>query len=373
MFNRNRSPSPFPVSTCSERSLLLATVSSLNSPHFLSPVIAAAASTTRTHLTIVLFSRHFNDPRPTSSNTFRGVSRTESFEDVCRFLTYVYVQATSVAQSLDKVLMEIDVLLLGLDGDVPSTLGKGVDIVFRVAGDSIPIPLPAHLSSLRQSYLTAANHDSIELPSPSSPSSPTTIPSNLRRPARLPVVAIGGTFDHLHAGHKILLSMASWITSEKIIVGVTDDALLTKKSNAQLLQSLEERMERVRAFLSLFRPGIEYYIVPLQDVCGPTGYDPNVQGLVVSHETISGSEAIAAVRNEKGLSELQTFVIDVISPHSPAIDPEDMELLRNTKMSSTFIRQWMVDKAVKEEAVRAKEVKEQDGVKEPKVTEKENS
>lgn len=36
-----------------------------------------------------------------------------------------------------------------------------------------------------------------------------------------PVVVLGGTFDHLHIGHKILLSMAAWITQEKIIVGVT--------------------------------------------------------------------------------------------------------------------------------------------------------
>lgn len=36
-----------------------------------------------------------------------------------------------------------------------------------------------------------------------------------------PVTAMGGTFDHLHAGHKILLSMAAWITSEKLIVGMT--------------------------------------------------------------------------------------------------------------------------------------------------------
>lgn len=36
-----------------------------------------------------------------------------------------------------------------------------------------------------------------------------------------PVVALGGTFDHLHAGHKILLSMAAWIARKKVIVGVT--------------------------------------------------------------------------------------------------------------------------------------------------------
>lgn len=41
-----------------------------------------------------------------------------------------------------------------------------------------------------------------------------------KRP-RHDVAAIGGTFDHLHAGHKVLLSMAAWIAEEKLIVGVT--------------------------------------------------------------------------------------------------------------------------------------------------------
>lgn len=34
-------------------------------------------------------------------------------------------------------------------------------------------------------------------------------------------VALGGTFDHLHAGHKILLSMTAWIASHRVVCGVT--------------------------------------------------------------------------------------------------------------------------------------------------------
>lgn len=41
-----------------------------------------------------------------------------------------------------------------------------------------------------------------------------------------PVSALGGTFDYLHPGHKILLSMAAWITTSKLIVGVTGEVLI---------------------------------------------------------------------------------------------------------------------------------------------------
>lgn len=36
-----------------------------------------------------------------------------------------------------------------------------------------------------------------------------------------PTVALGGTFDHLHAGHKILLTMAAWLSTKRVIVGIT--------------------------------------------------------------------------------------------------------------------------------------------------------
>lgn len=34
-------------------------------------------------------------------------------------------------------------------------------------------------------------------------------------------VVLGGTFDHLHAGHKMLLTMSAWLAGKRIIVGVT--------------------------------------------------------------------------------------------------------------------------------------------------------
>jgi hypothetical protein len=35
------------------------------------------------------------------------------------------------------------------------------------------------------------------------------------------IVAIGGTFDHLHAGHKLMLSVAAMLSSKLVVCGVT--------------------------------------------------------------------------------------------------------------------------------------------------------
>jgi pantetheine-phosphate adenylyltransferase len=33
-------------------------------------------------------------------------------------------------------------------------------------------------------------------------------------------VVLGGTFDHLHSGHKILLAMSAWLATESVTVGI---------------------------------------------------------------------------------------------------------------------------------------------------------
>jgi pantetheine-phosphate adenylyltransferase len=92
-------------------------------------------------------------------------------------------------------------------------------------------------------------------------------------------------------GHKILLSLGAWIASEKLIVGITDDPLLVKKAFPSVLESFDVRSNNVRKFLTMFRPGLLYELVPIVDVYGPTAWDPNIQALVVSKESIDGAKA----------------------------------------------------------------------------------
>ena len=77
--------------------------------------------------------------------------------------------------------------------------------------------------------------------------------------------------------------------SARIFFSFLDDSLLQKKANKDVIQSLAERMACTRAFLDAFKPGLVYDLVPLTDVAGPTGWDPYVQALVVSKETLGGA------------------------------------------------------------------------------------
>ena len=56
------------------------------------------------------------------------------------------------------------------------------------------------------------------------------------------IACIGGTFDHMHLGHRLLLSQACLVTKTTLHVGVTSDALLTKKAYGQYIESYESRV-----------------------------------------------------------------------------------------------------------------------------------
>ncbi|KAF7726488.1 hypothetical protein EC973_008723 [Apophysomyces ossiformis] len=152
-------------------------------------------------------------------------------------------------------------------------------------------------------------------------------------------VALGGTFDHLHAGHKILLTMAALCTTTRLVVGVTDDEMLKNKKYREYIASVQDRIENVRQYLHMIKRGITYEVVPISDPFGPTITDPTIEALICSHETLKGGEAVNRERSKLDFPALELRTIDVIAPDNASVQEKDMML----KISSTWIRQYLAE------------------------------
>ncbi|EIW69660.1 hypothetical protein TREMEDRAFT_19339, partial [Tremella mesenterica DSM 1558] len=126
-------------------------------------------------------------------------------------------------------------------------------------------------------------------------------------------VALGGTFDHLHPAHKLLLQSSLFLATRKLIIGITAPSLLVNKSNAALVESLEVRTRNVEDFLRRCGAKIPIRAKEINDPLGPTAWDEDIQALVVSRETVAGGEMVNTKRRENGLGELELFIVDVIA------------------------------------------------------------
>jgi phosphopantetheine adenylyltransferase len=121
-------------------------------------------------------------------------------------------------------------------------------------------------------------------------------------------VAVGGSFDQLHNGHRKLLTMAASITTKKLLIGVMGDALLREKANAHLITKFSLRKEGVESFIHAVKPSLSIDVVELADPFGPTISQPDIDAIVVSSETILGAMKINEIRIGNEMKPLKIFV-----------------------------------------------------------------
>jgi len=124
-------------------------------------------------------------------------------------------------------------------------------------------------------------------------------------------VAVGGTFDELHKGHKILLIKAFEV-GKTVLIGLCTEEFVKKMDKPHVTAPYEERLKDLRAFLEKSVLSDTAEIVPLDDPYGNTLTNACIEALVVSEETERIAIKINQKRSEAGLSPLAIVTISMV-------------------------------------------------------------
>jgi len=138
-------------------------------------------------------------------------------------------------------------------------------------------------------------------------------------------VALGGTFDPIHDGHRALFDRAFELGD--VTVGLTSDSLAPKtRSEDRYIEPYEERARKLRVELQTFAERYEREF-EIRTLTEPTGIatEPGFDVLVVSPETKAGGERINELREEHGREPLRIEVVDHVRA-------EDGEIISSTRI-----------------------------------------
>ncbi len=144
-------------------------------------------------------------------------------------------------------------------------------------------------------------------------------------------VAVGGTFDELHRGHKALLGKAFEV-GDRVIIGLSSDEFVAKMSKPHKTAPYAERQSELQAYLNEMGLADRSEIVPLYDSYGLTIKGDGLQALVVSSETAKIGKAINDLRQKAGVPPIDIVAVDMV------------EAENNTPISTTRIRHGEIDR-----------------------------
>lgn len=143
-------------------------------------------------------------------------------------------------------------------------------------------------------------------------------------------VILGGTFDHLHKGHKEFIRFALSL-SENLIIGLTSDKYVSKTKNN--IQNFEFRKKYLEDFLELENITERVKIIEIYDIYGVAiSPDAQIDALIAVEKTLPGAREVNKKREELGMSPLEVVIV-------PSAVSQDGETI-----SSSRIRNGEIDR-----------------------------
>ncbi len=119
-------------------------------------------------------------------------------------------------------------------------------------------------------------------------------------------VAVGGTFDKFHYGHRRLIDIAFEIGSY-VVIGVTSNEFGGVKGK---IDPCNIRMSNLRNLLK--KKHQHYDIQELHDSYGTTITDESIDAIVVSEETEPTAFKINKIRTERGMEPIDIVTIGMV-------------------------------------------------------------
>lgn len=148
-------------------------------------------------------------------------------------------------------------------------------------------------------------------------------------PKKYKVVALGGTFDHFHKGHRALID-EGFRRGEMVMIGVVSDKL-AKELGKSPDADYKERKSILISYIKKKYPKRKWKVFQLDDPYGPFGTDPSVEAIIVTPESLPRAERGNLLRTRKGLKPVDILMV-------PLVLAED-----GIRISSTRIRKKEID------------------------------
>ena len=130
-------------------------------------------------------------------------------------------------------------------------------------------------------------------------------------------VCIGGTFNILHSGHKLLINKAFETAGTKgsVFIGLASGNLIKNKKEVEPLEKRKKTLEDYLSKKGFLNCAI---IKPITDKYGPS-IDEEFDAIIVSPETIKTAEEINYKRRKKGKKPLKIIQIPFVSAKDGSI------------------------------------------------------